>query len=264
MFVTSSANGRLQWFVGLLCLVSLHGAWAQAAPANPLRAVGIFSLLGDSVQVVTSTDAPTDTRIERSDRQTLDVKNIGFDNIAMRVARQALQQSAPQATFELYKATAPISLDQQRSLAEGAARGELPAWIVQAIEQKKLSHVLLVTRARGPTDVRTGDGISIGRGSVQGIGFYVDTLYTIKNVDTGVLSTGLLAPYVQLRLSLMDTQTASTRSYDVRDSRAVGAKVDSGKADPWTVLSPTEKVEVLRKLLEEGVARGLAELLKAP
>ena len=171
---------RRTLLIGWLLAAGLPCAWAQPAAPNPLRAVGIFSLLGDSIQVVTSTDAPTDTRIERSARQTLEVKNIGFDNIAMREARSALVKAAPLAGVELYKATTPLSLDAQRGIAEGAASGELPAWIVQAIEQKKLSHVLLVTRTRGPVDVRTGDGISIGRGTVQGIGFYIDTLYTIN------------------------------------------------------------------------------------
>ena len=249
--------------VGALLAAGLPGAWAQTAAPNPLRAVGIFSLLGDSIQVVTSTDAPTDTRIERSARQTLNVPNIGFDNIAMRAARNALGTAAPGATLELYKATTPLLFEAQRDIAEGAVRGELPAWIVQAVEQKKLSHVLLVTRTRGPTDVRTGDGISIGRGTVQGIGFYIDTLYTIKNLETGALATGLLAPYVQLRLTLMDTDTAAIRHYDVRDSYALGSKESRAETDPWTLLSPTEKVEVLRKLLEQSVARGMDALLKA-
>jgi hypothetical protein len=215
------------------CLMAgFAAAWAQAAPVNPLRAVGIFSLLGDSIQVVTSTDAPSDTRIERSARQTLDIPNIGFDNIAIRAARAALIQAAPQVKVELYKATTPMTLDAQRGIAEGAASGELPAWIVQAIQQKKLSHVLLVTRTRGPVDVRTGDGVSIGRGTAQGIGFYIDTLYTIKNTDNGVLSTGLLAPYVQLRLTLMDTDTAAASNYDVRDSYALGSTVNRVAAEP--------------------------------
>jgi predicted Fe-S protein YdhL (DUF1289 family) len=260
LFLRGARRGLLT--CSLLAYFSV--AWAQAAAPNPLRAVGIFSLLGDSIQVVSSTDAPSDTRIERSARQTLDVPNIGFDNIAIRASRAALIKAAPQVKVELYKATTPMSLEAQRGIAEGAASGELPSWIVQTIQQKKLSHVLLVTRTRGPVDVRTGDGVSIGRGTVQGVGFYVDMLYTIKNTENGVLSTGLLAPYVQVRLTLMDTDTAAASSYDVRDSYALGSKVERAEADPWSLLSPTEKVEVLRTLLEDGMVRGMDALLKLP
>ena len=46
-------------------------AWlpdVQAQAQNKLERVGLFGLLGDSMQVVVATDAPSDTRIERSAR----------------------------------------------------------------------------------------------------------------------------------------------------------------------------------------------------
>ena len=47
----------------MLVLAALAAPLAMAQPA--LQAVGVISLLGDSLQVNAATDAPSDTRIER-------------------------------------------------------------------------------------------------------------------------------------------------------------------------------------------------------
>jgi hypothetical protein len=257
----------LSLVAGLLALGlgAAASAQGQSPSATPLQAVGLFSLLGDSVQITAAADAPRDTRIERTERQTLDVKNLGLDNIALRGVREALLKAQPQAKISMFRAQAILSPDEQRSVAEGATRGELPAWMVQAIAANKLSHIIMVTRDRGPADMRTGDGQSIGRGTVQGIGFYLDNLFTIKNSENGNLVTGLIAPYVQVRLSLMDVPSGAVlRSTAIRDGRVMTSPESQAAADPWNYLTPTEKATVLRQMLEEGVARNMPELLKAP
>ena len=251
--------------LALLCPGVLLAQQAATAPAD-FKAIGLFGLLGDSIQVVVANDAPSDTRIERNNRSTLDVKDIGFDGIALRAARSAVMQAYPKAQVKLFRATAPMSLDEQRTIAEGAERAELPAWIVQAIEANKLSHILLITRNRGTADMRTDDntGITIGRGTVQGIGFYIDTLYRMRNAKTGALSDGLIAPYAQIKLSLMDTQSAEVKSYEIRNGWAMGAPEGSAVADPWTFLSSEQKVKVLRDIVEDGMGRAMPAILAKP
>lgn len=261
------ASRRLAGAALLIGLMPLTSQAQTAAPAAAeIKAIGLFGLLGDSIQVVVATDAPSDTRIERNNRNTLDVKDIGFDGIALRAARGAVMQAYPNAQVKLFRATSPMSLDEQRSIAEGAARAELPAWIVQAIEASKLTHILLITRNRGAADMRTDNstGTTIGRGTVQGIGFYIDTLYQMRNVKTGALSEGLIAPYAQIKLSLMDTQSAEVKSYEIRDGRAMGAPEGSVVADPWTFLSPEMKVKVLRNIVEESITRAMPAILAKP
>jgi len=43
-----------------------------------IGAVGVYSFLGDGVDVTSADEAPRDTRIEWTSRETLDHKNIGF------------------------------------------------------------------------------------------------------------------------------------------------------------------------------------------
>jgi hypothetical protein len=237
-------------------------AHAQAPTPTPVQAVGVFSMLGDAVQVTVATAAPTDTRLERTDRASVDFKNIGFDLIAIKVARQALEQAYPKADVNPFRSTQTLNPKEQRELAEGASRGELPDWMVRTIVSKKLTHVLLITRNRGSADIRIADGSTIGRSTAEGIGFYIDKLYRIRNTRTGVITDGVLAPYVQIRLSLLDTQTAEmVASYDVRDGVALGASGERPGNDPWAFMSNDEKTVALRNLVEESMTRGMQNLL---
>lgn len=237
---------------------------AQTRPAAPLKLgqVGVFSFLGDSVQAIWSDDKPGATRLEARGSESLSFKGIGFDLIALRVARDALQRVAPSAKVVLFKAPAPLTPAEQRQVAEGASKAELPAWVVQALGENRLTHLVLVTRHRGAASASTGDHIDIGRGTVEGIGFYMDTLYTMQSTDTGALSTGMLAPFAQIRLMLMDANSGDVlSSYDVRESYAYAPRAGAVAADPWNFMPPDEKVRALRQLVERAMDRGMGQLL---
>ena len=250
---------------GLLLAAPLLMAAAWARGQTALGVVGVFSLLGDSVQVSAATDAPTDTRIERTARESLQTQGIGFDQIALRTARDQILRAHPASTAIVFRAPAPMTVAEQRAVAEGAARAELPDWMVKTLEENKLTHLLLVTRSRGTIDAKTGNGHTIGRGTVEGIGFFMDTLYKMRNLNTGAVSTGLLAPYVNIRLTLMDTRTAEVvRSYEIKDSFAYASPAQTEQADPWTFMAAADKVRTLRGLVEKGMARGMEQLLGKP
>jgi hypothetical protein len=253
-----SKPARRLALIGLLA-VAAPSAWAQAA----MKSVGVFSLLGDSVQVAVSTDAPKDTRIERTERYAVEAKGIGFDNIALRVLRDALQKAQPQAQVELYKSPTALTPDEQRAIAEGAASAELPAWIVQTIDAKRLSHIILVTRNRGEANIRTADGVSIGRGSAIGIGYYIDTLYAVQNKTTGALSTGALAPYVHVKLTLMDAQSGAVlKTYNMREGVLLASPEGQVSTDPWSYLTAGQKVANLRTYFEQNMGRAAPDFLK--
>ncbi len=179
--------------------VALAGLLPAARAQGELQAVGVFSLLGDAIQIVVA-DRPTDTRVDRNARETMVVPDIGFDVVALNAARHAIRKTHARADVSLLRATAPLSLGEQRTIVDGAGRGELPEWIVQIIAAKKLSHVILISRSRGPAEARAATA-RIGRGTVQGIGFYIDTNYLMRNTRTKAISNGLIAPYTHLRLT---------------------------------------------------------------
>ena len=247
----------------LAILATVLATAARAQAQAPMASVGVFSLLGDSVQAIWPEDKPGVSRIEARGNESLEFKGIGFDLIALRSAREVLQAALPSTQVSLFQSPTPMSAAEQRAVADGATRAELPGWMVKTAEENKLSHVLLMTRHRGTIDARTGEGFGIGRGMVEGIGFYIDTLYTMQSSTTGALSSGLLAPYTQIRLTLMDAVSgAIVNTYVVRESFAHAAREGKAGADPWSFMPTDEKVRVLRSMVAAGVSRGVQALLK--
>lgn len=238
-----------------LCLAG--PALAQGA----IRNLGVFSLLGDELAVVQPA-APTDTRIQRQTTESLSMRDIGFDQAALRGVREVLASRAPQARLQMFRATAPISFTEQRAVAEGAAKAELPSWIVGTIDRAKLSHLLIITRTRGDAAFPAASGESIGRGTVDGIGFYLDKTTELKNIDTGRGSLGFLGAFVMLRIQLMDASTGDiVGSQDVRVGQMHAGRRDAEAENVWNALDPTEKVDVLREMVQKNVARVMPAVL---
>lgn len=258
-----NAMFRRQMLAAALTAAALHAARAQAPKAAPLRNVGVFSLLGDGLQIAYALEA-TDTRIDRTQRETLQTQEIGLDQAALRAVREAFERLKPDAKLSLYRANTPIPPADQRALADGATRAELPAWIVAAINSAKLSHVLLVTRNRGDAAFPVQEGFTVGSGTVEGIGFYLDKMTEMRNAQTGLTTRGFLGAYIQLRLQLMDTASGDiTRTRDVRVGRIYQGRNDAEIANIWDTLSAREKVEVLREMVHGNVARVMPEMLGA-
>jgi hypothetical protein len=240
-------------------LLTVNPALAQAQPS--IKTLGVFSLLGDGLQLVYPTDV-TDTRLDRNQRESLPTKDIGFDQAALRAVRETLARQQPQASMQMFRSNTVMEPAAQRALAEGAAKAELPAWIVGTIQSAKLSHILLITRNRGDANFPLLNGHSIGRGTVEGIGYYVDRGYEIKNLDTGLTSQGFLGAYAMLRLQLMDANTGDMlASQDVRVGEIYAGRNDKEIGNIWDALGPREKVEVLRKMVQDNVARVMPAVL---
>lgn len=253
----------LQRLMAAVLLCAMCAAQAQT-PATPIRALGVYSLLGDAVQV-TVAQGPTDSRIDRAARDSYDVKGIDFDGIVLRAIREAVSRELPGASLQQYRATTPLSAAEQRDIAEGARGGVLPAWIVETINPQRLSHVLLVTRHRVDAKLRTGDGDAIGRAKVEGLGFYLDGLYKVRNSTTGAVAQGALGPHVVILLTLMDTESAEVLRTQIIDRQwLVGPREYGAAIDPWSYLTPVEKINALRGALQVNAERVLPVFLKGP
>ena len=245
--------------LALACL-SPTASWS-AEPAS-IRSLGVFSLLGDGLHLVYPADA-TDTRLDRNLRDSLPTRDIGFDQAALRGVREVLSRQQPAARLQMFRSNTAMEPAAQRALADGAARAELPAWIVGTIQSAQLSHILLITRHRGEASFPTFGGYSIGRGAVEGIGYYIDNSTEIKNLDTGRPSIGFLGAFVMLRLQLMDASSGDiVGSQDVRVGQLHAGRNDSEAANIWNALDGREKVEVLRQLVQDNVARVMPAVLK--
>ena len=242
------------------CLRLSLGALAFTSTALPeivraqskltLRRVGIFSLLGDSVRIVA-----------RETQEAL-FKDVGMDAVALEVVGRVLQGSQPQAELRHYRAPAEVDVQDQLRIGLAAARrAELPAWVTDAVREVALSHVLLVTSSTGVMEFRTALNEVVGNDNVTGIGFVVRGAGRTKSLQTGAVSTGYLAPFVQLRLTLIDLAGPRVvHSTSLIEGYIVGASA-AESPDPWRFISRQEKALALDTLMRRVVNRGMQEVL---
>jgi hypothetical protein len=192
----------------------------------------------------------------------VDVKSIGFDHIVLREVRTAFGGAAPAAKLHFFRA-ATLQPAEQRRIVEDARGGALPAWMVEAVRTHRLSHLLLVTRQRAEAALRTDENVTIGRGRVDGLGFYMDRNVDVRNTVTGATAQGAIGPHIVVQLSLFDTESAQVeRSYTVNEQWLVAPRESQSGTDPWQYMTPAEKVEALRGGLERSLQRVLPAFLK--
>ena len=275
---TMSASTRRQWgarmaarmaaMAGMAVSTGMglgaRGAWAQGSPdgnpgiPGPVRALGVFALLGDTVAI--SVAGPlVDTRVDRLERRELQVPQIGFDLVALRAAQAVVRAQSAAPRLWMFRAPAPLTLPEQRAVAEGARRAELPAWIVQAINQEKLSHVLLIVRARGQAAFPVQEGFTLGRGQLEGIGYHLDPLQRVANADNAAGSR-MLGAHALVELIWLDAMSgALLAARDIGIQRLAAPQPGSDPNDPWGQIEPTARAEILRTLLQEATQRGVQE-----
>jgi hypothetical protein len=242
-------------------LVAASPARGQGT-ATPMRAIGLFSVLGEFIDLST-TEEPSASRIDRTARQVLELKGIGFDRIVATEVRNALTRTHPAVHLRLFSGA--LKGPDQRRLAEGAQRGALPGWMIQSIQDNQLTHVLLVTRHLTEAALETDRPERIGRTSLEGIGFHIDMTYTVRNVATGVVTQGALGPHVLVQLNLFDVEQAKVlRTEVINEQWLEAARRQPVEGGPWNYLNNEEKVQVLRTALGNGVRAALPKLLPGP
>lgn len=258
--IDASVHRRTLLALPLLGLIGLSSKPAFAAPLN-IRKLGVFSLLGDGLQLVFSAPV-TDTRLDRNLRESLPTREIGFDQAALRAVTAVMGARQPQAQLQMFRATTPLPLEDQRAVADGAARAELPAWVIEAINRNGLTHVLLVTRNRGDARFPVSDGYSVGRGTVEGIGYYLDNTTEMKNTATGLPSSGFLGAFMMVRVQLLDVGSGDIVGSDtIRVGQIFAGRKDVEAENIWNALDPQEKVEVLRRMVRSNMERVLPAVL---
>jgi len=87
----------------------------------------------------------------------------------------------------------------------------------------------------------------------------------MRRSDTRERGIGFLAPFVYIRLSLVDLKAAVVvREQVVTASATLSAAQAKNGFDPWDALNPAQKVETLGRMIEREVARVVPALIAQP
>jgi hypothetical protein len=250
------------WCVaGMLAMATAFAA-AQPVPAG-VKALGVFSLLGETLEVSTTAE-PTASRLDRTTRQSLTVRGLGLDRLVAGEVRQHAATALPTVHLRMFGPSAPLTPQDQRAVADRATRGALPGWMIDTIQQQRLTHVLLATRDQAPAAAETATAEKVGRVDLEGIGFHIDMLYGVRDADNQVRIHGALAPHVIVRLTLFDVEAAQViRTASVNEQWLVAPRADKVADGPWGLLTQEEKLKAVHQALGSGLRKALPGLLSA-
>lgn len=241
----------------VVALASLSGAPAAWAQARPLAAL---SLAGDKIEIVFAQQG-VGSNVDRNDRHRFDVAQGTLDRLVLLAVDAAVRRQRADAALTMLSLGASPLYDQPDRLFDGR-QVALPGRVVDAIEASKASHLIIVTKLRDRVLLPLADG-AVGTGTVRGLGFYIDNVIRLRMRDSGNTADGVLAPFVYVRMTLVDVQRGEVvREELVREMESHATAENPKAMRPWDVMTHEEKINRLQWLIQRAVGDATAKLLQ--
>lgn len=221
----------------------------------------VVSLIGDRLELVTAGKV-TGSWLDRNAREVLDDKSGAFDQLAVQLVGQEISRVDPAAKVFLVSMP-PSPLHDKPEMLLRSDGVVLPNAVVDVIEKERATHVLLLTKQQADARFMLAQS-SVGTGKLRGIGFYVDSDLNLRNVEvTEKRGQGFLGPFVYSRLSLVDARTARVvRESEIRSTKVFPTYHNPDALVPWDALNNEQKINTLRRMLEEELSTATRETLK--
>lgn len=231
---------------------------ARSAWADEERVVAIVSLVADHL-TVTGFETTTGSLLAQNQTERIPLQTDELERAVLRAALRAVQESRRGRPVPLLINDGRLYRDQDSLVAGG--RVVLPDSLRQTLQSQRATHLLLATKHRDDARMRAQD-VTLGTGKVEGLGFYVDRVTTLRREGTSAVATGYLAPHYYARYSLIDL-----RDKRLLDSRTVTASAvytaagTAAGADPWELLDSAGKMKALSDLIADASAPVLRQLV---
>lgn len=245
-------------FMRYLLAILLLAASAVCGASD--RTYAVLSLIGDQLMLVNRA-AATGSNVDRNTRQFVALPNAALDNAALRAVEDALKTADPGAQVALLAARDPdLAKAQAKALDAGGGAGLVLPALKDVLAKVNATHLILVSKHRGEARMEIANG-KAGSGYLEGLGFYIDRLYPLRDLTTGEHTDGFLAPFAYFRVALIDLATSRVLGEEtVTASQGIGAR---DQINPWDTLSSAEKVAYLDGFIREGAQRVVTRLVTA-
>jgi len=233
-----------------------------AAPASgQAPRYAALSLVGNPIEIVTGR-AEIGSRLNQNRRRAFDDAEGTLDRYVLRAVERGVQTHQRGASVAMLALPGSVLYDEPERAFDGR-QVVLPGAVVDALVASKVSHLLLLTKLRDAARIPLYDETT-GVGTVKGIGFYTDPDVRLKVRESGQAAYGVLAPFVYVRISLVDVQSGEVvREERVHDMRTFTAAEKPDASNPWDVLSAEQKIDVLRRLIDQSIGDAVLRLLRA-
>src|SRR5882672_62863 len=232
--------------------------WVVAALASSAVAQerwAALSVIGDRMNLVYAR-MQTGTRTNPNYVEPVLMKDDVLDRLALNALLKAAGTSDPEILPLALRD--PRFYQAQEKLFAGDGKPLLDG-LLKAVEAQKITHVLLLARARGEASFQVREG-HIGIGTVEGLGFYVDRSTRVERVAERDADRGYIAPFAYYRLVLFDVARNAVVAEERVAASTTHPLAGSGEADPWDAVSAQQKVDDLEGLLNENTGPALNRL----
>jgi hypothetical protein len=249
-------------------LLAVIGACMLAAPlaapaqeSSSSRPYSVVSLLGDKISLVGYVSG-TGSHIDTNTLSELPLSDNELDRATLFAVEDALRKKKPDLRPSLLSVRDPAIYGAQQDLAGPPEKQKAFISSLKAVlKERGTGRFVIVTKQRGEARLQARDG-HFGKGSLNGLGFYLDRVTPMQSNETGLVTEGFLGPFAYVRVSLvdMDSLTVLKDSYGMASNVLVHGAV-KGSIHPWDALDAGQKVEHLKQLIAQAVERAMGPVL---
>lgn len=258
----SVSRARRALCVGLAAAPGLLRVSAAKAAA-PDHSYAVISLVADKMTLV-SFQTAIGSNLNRNEHRELALPDRSLERDALVMVDGAIRKAQPDAEVALFAPKDPALYAGQSSLYDSEAQARSFAQTLgKLLDGEPARRLLLLSKHRGESRMRLVDGTT-GAGTLTGLGFYIDRVARLKNVDTGVSSFGYIAPYAYLRATLYDLPSMAELGTSTSSIGYIYPTSQSKDAlNPWDALTVEQKVEVLRGAMGKAIDATVPKVLAA-
>jgi hypothetical protein len=241
-----------------LFLLLLAVFFAAAANAAAVRKLALLSALGGTLTVVTHR-METGSKLDRNQHEVLETGDTALDTLAVNAAIEAIQNNRTSDHTEFQALSFPGQHDTASWF--DSKRFLPPVALHSALQQTGATHLLLILPHRATSMLKTRHA-AMGSGHLEGLGFYLDREQKLRRSDTGQVGVGFLAPYVYVKLLLIDLSSGEVeREQAITASRTISAARNKDGFDPWQALDATQKLAAINGMMRGAFSKAMPELL---
>ena len=231
----------------LAAVAALAGLFASSFAQAAHRYVCV-SLVSDELTYVGAPEGVTGTLHARGSSKVLPLNGAPFDRTVLEALAGSVPKRQPSATLSFLAMSSPAAFAHQEDWFDGD-KVTLPAALRDAVAKEGAGELLLVTKIRGEAAIADGT-TRLGAGKLTGLGFYIDTFTPMVDPQIGDIK-GYIAPYVYVKLSVIDLATSTVTAHQVIQA-----------AKPYTSLKAQQMMDALQTMVVDAVDDSVQRALK--
>ncbi|HEX6704378.1 MAG TPA: hypothetical protein VF169_06415 [Albitalea sp.] len=246
----------LHRLLGAAALLAGFAAQAQTGPSY-----AVMSLVGDKITLVIH-QMSTGSHLDANRRIETPMADDALDGVTAFAADDAIKRLQPSAKTSLFVTRdAKLFAMQDRSIDSNDGAVALAQATKDLAAASNATHLVLITKHRAETRLRMSQG-DYGSGRLTGIGFYVDKETPVTDETTGHSTTGFLAPYAYLKVSVFDMASLRLLRQETSIATEVASATDSRTAAvAWDAMTAEQKFDALKRVVRKAIDNAMPKVL---